>query len=232
MDFSTNLCTVFWGTRQSALVRLHSSPSDRTEDGRGADAEPLWQCPGSHLPDSLRGLRPRTSGGGQGASASQIEQLWKKVTGVWAKSPCRESNAAEVKLKIIYESGSEHLPKPRRSELLEFSRARPKPPSGSQYIFKHQFSKCLPLFWNILEDFMPTSWTLLSLRTLLSWVNKWGDGFKLYKQANIKPMSMKQALQNHKTAKFEYKRLNIFESQINKPFDSAGDCQWRNKALK
>ncbi len=45
-------------------------------------------------------------------------------------------------------------------------------------------------------------------------------------------MSMKQALQNHKTAKFEYKRLNIFESQINKPFDSAGDCQWRNKALK
>ncbi len=46
-------------------------------------------------------------------------------------------------------------------------------------------------------------------------------------------MSMKQALQNHKTAKFEYNFFfNIFESQINKPFDSAGDCQWRNKALK
>lgn len=61
--------------RQSALVRLRSCPSARTEDGRGADAEPLWQCPGSHLPDSLRGPRPRTSGEGQEASASQTEQL-------------------------------------------------------------------------------------------------------------------------------------------------------------
>lgn len=109
-----------------------------------------------------------------------------------------------------------------------------KSPSESRYIFKQPFSQFLTLFWNILEDFMPTSWTLLSLRTLLSWVNKCGDGFKLYKQAVMKPMNsmrIKQAIKSQ-NCQIWIQKVKYFESQINKPFDSAGDCQWRSKALK
>lgn len=55
------------------------------------------------------------------------------------------------------------------------------------------------------------------------------------KQANNKPMnsmSVKQALQITKLPNLNKKKVKYFERQINKPFDSAGDCQWRNKALK
>lgn len=45
-------------------------------------------------------------------------------------------------------------------------------------------------------------------------------------------MSVKQALQITKLPNLNKKKVKYFERQINKPFDSAGDCQWRNKALK
>lgn len=70
---------VSWGRRQSALVPPQWLPSDQTVDGRAAGATPLWQCPGSHLPDFLRDRRQRTIAGGLEAFAWWTGQLRGKI---------------------------------------------------------------------------------------------------------------------------------------------------------
>ena len=79
-----------------------------------------------------------------------------------------------------------NLPNPRRSVLEEFKRARPKITWNKKGQIDQKV-QIVVLFLILPISFLKslTSCTLLNLRTLLSWANKWGAGFKLWNKPNF-----------------------------------------------
>lgn len=132
---------------------------------------------------------------------------------------------------------TEHLPNPRRSALLEFRRARPKITWSNTEHIQHAQDQKSALKWVvyiIAQICMPikaslTSWTLLNLRTLLSWGNKCGDGFKLWeswKEKGKYPWPVQISVLGNAWLEL------CLERGTRLPSDNAGDCQWRSRELR